>query len=88
MPLSTVSNSPEVYGAAYRDSAHIKKYWVECEYLDPDSYYYSCLDVQKIMSSSKVQWNASLCQQSFEVSQIFSERPSVLMRPRRQRGFL
>jgi hypothetical protein len=44
--VDVVSTSPEVYGAAYRDSAQIKKYWVECGYLDADSY--SCPDVQKI----------------------------------------
>jgi hypothetical protein len=61
--VDVVSTSPEVYGAAYRDSAQIKKYWVECGYLDADSY--SCQDVQKMMSSSKVHWNPSLRQQFF-----------------------
>jgi hypothetical protein len=43
----------------------IKKYWVECGYLDADSY--SCPDIQKIMASSKVHWTSSLRQQFLEV---------------------
>jgi hypothetical protein len=62
--VDVVSTSPEVYGTAYRDSAKIKKYWVECGYLDADSY--SCPDVIKIMSSSKVHWNPSLRHQFLE----------------------
>jgi hypothetical protein len=42
--VDVVSTSPEVYGAAYGDSAQIKKYCVEYGYVDVNSY--SCPDIQ------------------------------------------
>jgi hypothetical protein len=61
--VDVVSTSPEVYAAAYTDSKHIKKYWIECGYLDGGSY--SCPDVTRIMSSSKVHWDPSLREQFY-----------------------
>jgi hypothetical protein len=75
--VDVVSTSLEVYSAAYRDSAQIKKYWVECGNKDTDSYLFQMF--RRYCLHPKCTGTHPFGTNVLELSQLYSERPSQLM---------